>query len=107
MSVRCIIEYDHTAIGYIQYYPLDAEGYKNIGFLKNEDEAIFATDQFIGESDYWNKGIGKQLVMSMVNFLETTGQLNADRIVVEPTSRMEYQSHHSVMKDADSKRSNC
>ena len=80
--VRCIIEYDHTPIGYIQYYPLDAEGCEEYGFLKNEDEAIFATDQFIGEADYWNKGIGKQLVLSMINFL--TAQLNADRIVMDP-----------------------
>ena len=39
-------------------------------------------DQFIGESTYWNKGIGTQLVRAMVAYL--IEEKGADRIVMDP-----------------------
>jgi aminoglycoside 6'-N-acetyltransferase len=80
-ETRCIIEYDSKPIGYIQYYELDDEGKKKYGYTDVE-EKIYGTDQFIGEVHYWNKGIGKLLVGSMVDYLITV--LNASKIVMDP-----------------------
>lgn len=77
---RCMIEYEGVEIGYIQYYLLDEQSSKTYGY--DGKETIYGTDQFIGEIDYWNKGIGKLLVNSMVKFL--VGQKQADRVVMEP-----------------------
>jgi aminoglycoside 6'-N-acetyltransferase len=78
---RCIVEYDSKAIGYIQFYELDDEGKGEYGYT-NLKEKIYGTDQFIGEVDYWNKGIGKLLVSSMVNYLIT--ELDVSKIVMDP-----------------------
>lgn len=43
---------------------------------------IYGTDQFIGETDYWNKGIGKLLLKSMIEYL--VGQRHADKVVMNP-----------------------
>ncbi|MDR0268418.1 GNAT family N-acetyltransferase [Paenibacillus sp.] len=45
-------------------------------------ERIFGMDQFIGEPDYWNRGIGTVLIQSMVKYLLV--ELKADRIVMDP-----------------------
>src|SRR5690606_32982890 len=60
-ETRCIVEYDNVEIGYIQYYPVDESGKEQYQCTELEG-SIFGMDQFIGEIDYWNKGIGKQLV---------------------------------------------
>ena len=78
-EVRCIVEFEDKAIGYIQFYPLDTETKKDYGYY---EESIFGTDQFIGEVEYWNKGIGKLLVSSMVGFL--TEEKKAKRVVMDP-----------------------
>jgi len=77
----CIVEYEDTEIGYIQFYELDDEGKAEYGY-KNASEKLYGMDQFIGEVDYWNKGIGSQLVTAMIEYL--TKQLNADKIVMDP-----------------------
>jgi len=51
----------------------------------NEGEDIYGMDQFIGEADYWNKGIGTLLVTSMVNYL--IGSKKATRVVMDPQVR--------------------
>ncbi|MFF2908956.1 GNAT family N-acetyltransferase [Paenibacillus sp. NPDC057934] len=83
-EVRCIIEYDAKAIGYIQFYPLDDESKREYGY-KDKDENIYGMDQFIGEVDYWNRGIGTLLVTSMVNYL--TADKQADMVVMDPQTR--------------------
>lgn len=74
---RCIIIYENFTIGYVQFYPVDDDirkiGHYNIGY---------GMDQFIGEPEYWNQGIGTLLVMSMVKFL--TKKKQADIIVIDP-----------------------
>ncbi|MBD8069822.1 GNAT family N-acetyltransferase [Bacillus sp. PS06] len=81
-EVRCIIEFDQKAIGYIQYYPLDEQSKKEYGF---SNEIIYGIDQFIGEVEYWNKGIGTLLITSMITFLLTDKK--TDRIVMDPQIR--------------------
>ncbi|MGN7401605.1 GNAT family N-acetyltransferase [Cytobacillus praedii] len=77
----CIIEYNEIEIGYIQYYQLDQETRHEYGYEGNR-ETIYGIDQFIGEPNYWNKGIGTLLVQSMVNFLME--QKQADMVVMDP-----------------------
>ena len=82
-QVRCIIDYEGSEIGYIQFYLLDEETKKEYGY--SQEETIYGTDQFIGESEYWNKGVGTLLVSSMVQFL--IEQKKADRVVMDPQVR--------------------
>jgi aminoglycoside 6'-N-acetyltransferase len=81
-EVKCMVEYDGKSIGYIQFYEAAEEMKKEYGYL---NEIVYGTDQFIGEKDYWNKGIGTLLVTSMVEYL--TEYKMADRIVMDPQTR--------------------
>jgi aminoglycoside 6'-N-acetyltransferase len=83
-EVKCIIEYEGKSIGYIQYYELDEETKKEYGY---ESGRIFGTDKFIGEVDYWNRGIGTLLVSSMIEFLFDV--MEADKVVMDPQVRNE------------------
>lgn len=78
-EVKCIIEYEGNSIGYIQYYELNDATKKEYGYTT---EKVFGTDQFIGEVNYWNRGIGTRLVKSMTEFL--INQLHADKVVMDP-----------------------
>ncbi len=82
-EMRCIIEFDGQEIGYIQIYPLDQETKAEYGY--DQDETIYGMDQFIGEVAYWNKGVGTQLVTSMVAYLIKEKQ--ASRVVMDPQTR--------------------
>lgn len=79
---KCIVEFDGNEIGYIQFYQLDDETKKEYGYY---DGNIYGADQFIGEIEYWNKGIGTLLVTSMVKFL--IEHKKADRLVMDPQIR--------------------
>lgn len=81
-EVKCIVNFAGKDIGYIQFYELDDETKKEYGYV---NENVYGTDQFIGEVEYWNKGIGSLLVTSMVDFL--IQQKKADRIVMDPQTR--------------------
>ncbi|MFM9276949.1 GNAT family N-acetyltransferase [Paenibacillus jiagnxiensis] len=85
-TVKCIIEFDGCEIGYIQYYQLDDETGQTYGY-SDKDGTIYGTDQFIGEPDYWNKGIGTLLVSSMIKFL--VEHKKADRVVMDPRASNE------------------
>ena len=80
-ATRCIAEYEGKPIAYIQFYQVDAETKGVYGF-EEVQESIYGTDQFIGEVEYWNKGIGTWLVNLMKSFL--TEQKGASRIVMDP-----------------------
>ncbi|MGG0179062.1 GNAT family N-acetyltransferase [Gottfriedia acidiceleris] len=79
--LMCIVVYENIEIGYIQFYKLDDESKIEYGY-DNTSEVICGMDQFIGEIDYWNRGIGSLLVSSMVNFL--VNNQNAKKVVVDP-----------------------
>lgn len=68
---RYIFTFEEKPIGYIQTYTVEDEKVKTFGM-----------DQFIGETDYWNKGIGTLLVHTIVNYLAT--QKSAARIIMDP-----------------------
>ena len=48
------------------------------GFTGN----IYGMDQFIGEVEYWNQGIGSLLIKEMVHFLITNKE--AGKIIMDP-----------------------
>lgn len=81
--VPCIMEYNKTPIGYIQYYIIDPEEYE-IQDLKTiaPYKKPYGIDLFIGETDYWNKGIGTDLIKSMIDYLFKNK--NADAIFIDP-----------------------
>ncbi|MDN8592608.1 GNAT family N-acetyltransferase [Paenibacillus sp. 11B] len=80
---RCMVEYEGKPIGYIQFYELEEEERNEYGYA-DRDEIIYGTDQFIGEADYWNRGIGTQLVQSMLAYLVNEKQ--ARKVVMDPQS---------------------
>jgi aminoglycoside 6'-N-acetyltransferase len=80
-EVRCIVEYNQLPIGYIQFYQVNDEDRIEFGYT-DQDLSVFGMDQFIGESAYWNRGIGKQLVTSMTKYLVQSKQAN--RIIMDP-----------------------
>ncbi|WKA52330.1 GNAT family N-acetyltransferase [Planococcus liqunii] len=80
-TTRCLVEYEGTPIGYIQFYPVLEEERMAYGYW-NPDEVIYGTDQFIGEPDYWNRGLGTELVELMKKYLLSEKQ--ADVLVMDP-----------------------
>ena len=79
--IRTIIEYDGKSIGYVQMYKLNDE-------LLNEyeypltDKVVYGIDQFIGEPEYWDKGIGTKFMKLVLQYL--TKEKNADIIILDP-----------------------
>lgn len=78
---RCLIEFDGVPIGYLQFYEVDEAERKIYGYDASA-EKIYGMDQFIGESAYWNQGIGTELVRSVVAHL--IHEKGAGRIVMDP-----------------------
>lgn len=78
---RCLVQYNHRAIGYIQYYPLTDQELQRYRYGR-KGEQIYGIDQFIGEPSYWNQGIGTRLVKLVTHYLCKVK--HADRIVIDP-----------------------
>ncbi|WP_404433183.1 GNAT family N-acetyltransferase [Sutcliffiella horikoshii] len=82
---RCLVVYQGKNIGYIQFYPINNATSTLAEYF--EMEGVYGLDQFIGDSDYWNKGIGTLLISSMGNYLLT--KKRANRIVMDPMTSNE------------------
>jgi aminoglycoside 6'-N-acetyltransferase len=78
---RCLVEFSGIPIGYVQFYIVDEKVKQAYGY-GGLPKVIYGMDQFIGETVYWNKGIGTQLVRAIVAYL--IGEKGADRIVMDP-----------------------
>lgn len=78
---RCIIECLGQPIGYIQYYVVDDIYRAKYGY-EHVAGNLYGMDQFIGETDFWNRGIGTDLIRSMVAYLMESE--NAETIVMDP-----------------------
>lgn len=76
-----IVLYDEKEIGYIQYYLVDSDEFKEYG-IQDEPGSIYGMDQFIGEAEYWNMGIGTKLVRAMTEYLTKT--TNARKVIMDP-----------------------
>ncbi|TDL31548.1 N-acetyltransferase [Jeotgalibacillus sp. S-D1] len=88
-EAKCIIEYDHEPIGYLQYYEVD-NGTKFM-YGVNDKKCVFGMDQFVGETAYWNKGIGTRLIGEMTEYLFV--EYKADSIVMDPQVRNKRALH--------------
>ncbi|MVO99533.1 GNAT family N-acetyltransferase [Paenibacillus lutrae] len=77
----CIIEYQSVPIGYLQFYSIEEEERNVYGYGENEAN-MMGMDQFIGEVEYWNKGIGSLLVGATVQYL--IEHQEAEKIIMDP-----------------------
>ena len=78
---RAIIEYEGKSIGYIQMYEVGKELYKEYEYV-NTGKKVYAFDLFIGETDYWNKGIGSKLLQMVKEYLKVFWL--AEILIVDP-----------------------
>lgn len=81
--IPCIIEHNEKAVGYIQYYKTDLGEY-DVTELADFQKYIhpYALDVFIGETDYWNKGIGTEAIKILIKYMFESE--NADVIFIDP-----------------------
>jgi len=79
----CLIYYESRQIGYLQYYLLDdlPETDKQKYCLEKTDN-VYAIDLFIGEPNYWNRGIGTKILTMAVNYIFEV--LLAIKVVIDP-----------------------
>jgi aminoglycoside 2''-phosphotransferase len=78
---RVIFEYKNTPIGYGQAYQLSGDMFEEYSY-PDYSRNIFAMDQFIGETQYWNKGLGSSFVKLMADYLKEAKA--ADCILLDP-----------------------
>lgn len=79
-GLRCLVSWAGQPVGYIQMYIIDEEEYETYGYP--ESERVFGLDQFLGEPDKWNQGIGTTLVRVVANWL--IDEAGADKVVLDP-----------------------
>lgn len=79
--IRVIIEYKGKPVGYGQIYKMYDELYKDYHYLKT-NEIVYGMDQFIGEPDYWSKGIGTKYIKMIFDFLKK--ERNANAVILDP-----------------------
>lgn len=66
----CIIEYEGKPIGYLQYYKTDTEEYETDGKVDIDKYSNpYAMDLFIGETSYWNKGLGSEIIKLLLQYI--------------------------------------
>lgn len=79
--IRVIMEYQGKPIGYGQIYRMYDELYEDYHYPKS-DEIVYGMDQFIGEPDYWSKGIGTKYIKKIFDFLKI--ERNASAVILDP-----------------------
>jgi len=80
--IPCILEHDQVPIGYLQYYPLLED--EMLAYEAEPDGLHYAIDLFIGEVDYWDRGIGTIALRAVVDDLFDVRQ--ADSIYIDPAT---------------------
>jgi len=78
---RVIIEYNDQPVGYGQAYQLSGKLFDEYDYPDN-GMVVFAMDQFIGNPDYWNRGIGTALLQMMTTYLRIYKKAN--RVLLDP-----------------------
>lgn len=78
---RWIIEYEAAPIGYVQAYQLDEEMFSEYEYPYT-DSKVYGIDQFIGEPEYWGKGIGRRFVKLLCGYLHENA--SAQAVVLDP-----------------------
>lgn len=80
-GMRVILEYRHIPIGYGQVYRVQGEIYEEYD-CPDMGKVVYAMDQFIGEPEYWNRGIGSSFLLLLADYLKNEKQ--AERILLDP-----------------------
>jgi len=80
-----IIEWQNKPIGYLQFY----ETQKETGYHVKEpilaEPNVWAMDIFLGEPDFYGKGIGSASLTLMLDYLFT--QMGAATVIIDPDVR--------------------
>lgn len=76
----CIIEFEEKPIGYIQYYPTQDDEKKICGYDQNE--VIYGVDLFIGEVEYQDRGVGSQVISTLIDYIKTS--IKPEKIIIDP-----------------------
>ncbi len=75
--IPCIMQYAGHPVGYLQFYAADPAEYQFEGRGK-----VYALDLFIGQPEYWGRGIGTQFIRLLLCYLfEEKG---ADWVILDP-----------------------
>jgi len=83
ITVACLILYQEQEVGYVQYYPIEHDSYKvNDVATYERIKDGYGIDMFIGEPKLWGKGIGRQALGVLEDFLRS--HLNVQIICVDP-----------------------
>ena len=78
---RVIVEYNNKPIGYGQIYRIIDEDFEEYCYPRTE-AIVYAMDQFIGEPEYWNKGIGTTYIKLVCEYLKQARK--ADVVILDP-----------------------
>ena len=87
---RVIFEYRNKPVGYGQAYRLSGEMFEEYDY-PDHGKVVFAMDQFIGDPEYWNRGIGTSFLKLMARYLKE--QEGAERILLDP-----HQKNHRAIR---------
>lgn len=82
-GMRVILEYQGVPIGYGQIYRVCGEMFDEYDY-PDAGEIVYATDQFIGEPSYWNRGIGTRYMRAVCAYLKAHRDANA--VILDPHS---------------------
>lgn len=84
----CIVELEDSPIGYLQFYQLSPQVIAEFAIAALPGTgAIFGLDQFIGEIENWNRGIGTRIVKLTMRYLAQ--EKRAQTIVLDPQASNE------------------
>lgn len=78
---RTIIEFQNMPIGYCQFYKLNKDDLNEYKYSKT-NKTVYGVDQFIGDPNYWGKGIGTTFMKLILEYLTT--KKNADVVILDP-----------------------
>jgi aminoglycoside 6'-N-acetyltransferase len=75
--IPCIMIFECKPVGYLQFYPAEPAE-----FQFDEHGKVWALDLFIGEPEYWGKGVGTQFIRLLLGYLFE--QHGADWVIIDP-----------------------
>ena len=78
---RVILEYEGVPIGYGQAYRLTGDMFQEYDY-PDSGRIVYAMDQFIGETEYWNRGIGTAFLKAMAAYLKEN--CGAEILLLDP-----------------------
>lgn len=76
--MACFFSYKKVDVGYMQYYPAG----KPEDYQLESVENVWGIDMWIGEKDYWGKGIGSKVLNLMSDYLIENRR--AVKVVIDP-----------------------